>query len=140
VGDAPPAEQSPTPLEAVASVGEQVGGPLARPAGCALRTWYAHRVEQFLKLGAAVALTGSHDHRERATFAVTGEVDLGRKASPAASQSLVFGDLGAPFCVCRARLTPGARGVLVGPDHRVVHAELPLHLSHRIVLGLGVGE
>jgi hypothetical protein len=91
MGDAAPAEQYPTPLEAVGPVGEQVGGPLAGPAGCALRTRYAHRVEQFLELCAAVALTGREHHRKRATFAITGEVDLGGKASPAASQSLVFG-------------------------------------------------
>jgi hypothetical protein len=39
-----------------------------------------------------------------------------------------------PFFVRRARPAPGARGVLVGPNHRVVHAHLPLHLSDRVVL------
>jgi hypothetical protein len=55
-----------------------------------LRTWYAHRVQQSFELGATVALTGGEYYGERATLAVAGEVDLGREAPSALSQSLVF--------------------------------------------------
>jgi hypothetical protein len=37
-----------------------------------------------------MTLTGGEHHAERAALAIAGEVDLGRKASSAASQSLVF--------------------------------------------------
>jgi hypothetical protein len=38
-----------------------------------------------------MALAGGEHYRERAAFAIAGEVDLGREAPFAASQSLVFG-------------------------------------------------
>jgi hypothetical protein len=56
-----------------------------------LRTRYPHCVEQFLKLGAAMALTGGEHHRERPALAVAGEVQLGGEASFAAPQGFLFG-------------------------------------------------
>ena len=89
--DAPSAEQSTTTFKAVAPVGEQMSRSFTRPTPRAFRGWYAHRIEQSLKLGAAMTLTRSEHYRQRTTLAVTGQVQLGRETSSAASQSLIFG-------------------------------------------------
>jgi site-specific DNA recombinase len=89
VGDPTLAQQPPAGGVAVAAVGGQVGWALARPAQS---TWARHPdgVQQRLKLGALMALTGGDQHPQRPAVAIGGQVDLGRKPAAAASQCLVI--------------------------------------------------
>jgi hypothetical protein len=91
VGDVPPAQQLATTLEAVASVGDHMMRSLPRPARRTCGGCSPYFIEKSLKLRAAVALSGSHDHRERTALAVAGEVHLGGESAIAAPQSLIFG-------------------------------------------------
>jgi hypothetical protein len=90
MGDAAPAQQLATTLKAVAPVADHMMRSLARPARGTCGACHPYPIQKSLKLRAAVALYGSHDHQERTTLGVTGEVYLGGESASAASQSLVF--------------------------------------------------
>jgi hypothetical protein len=81
VADPTPAQQPPAPRVAVALVGQDMIGPLTRPADPA-RTWDSDAVQDGLEFGAVVALAlGDHDaQRPPATLAA--QVQLGGQPAP----------------------------------------------------------
>ena len=90
VGDPPLAQQPTAGRVAVAPVGDQVVGALARPTQP--RPGHPDRIQQRFQLGAFMALTGGDHHGQRTAAAIGDQVDLGGEPTPAASQGLV--DLG----------------------------------------------
>jgi hypothetical protein len=70
-----------TTLKAVAPVGDHMMGSLAWPACGTYGACYPYPIKKSLKLRAAVALSGSHEHREWTALAVTGEMYLGGESS-----------------------------------------------------------
>jgi hypothetical protein len=88
VGDPPPAQQPPTCRVAVAAVGDQVRGPLARsPRPTGARD--PDGIQQRPELGALMALAGGDQNRQWAAVAVAGQVDLGGEPTAATPQCLV---------------------------------------------------
>jgi hypothetical protein len=101
----------------------------------------SHRVEQFPKLGAGVALTPAEHHGERPTLAIAGEVQFGREAPSAAPQSLVFGVQEPLFssAALDAPLAPAACSGEPGSPCRPRSPPTPLR-PPRVVFGLRVGQ
>ena len=95
VWDAPSPQQTPATREAVPPVCDKVLGPLARPARSP-EARHPYGVQHRRQLRAFVTLTRGDDDRERATFPVTGEVQLGAQAPSAVPERLV-GRVGDPL-------------------------------------------
>jgi hypothetical protein len=89
VGDAAAAQQPPGRLVAVATVGPQVVGPLARSTAS---VWPGHPdgVQQRLELGRVVSLPGREHDRQGAALAVDGQVQLGGQPAPTMPQRLIM--------------------------------------------------
>jgi hypothetical protein len=88
VSDPAPAQQPAAGAVAGAPIGHQVRWALTRP----IRPWARDPdgVQQRLKLGAFVALASSDQHRQWPAAAITSQLQLGREATPAAAQCLVW--------------------------------------------------
>jgi hypothetical protein len=93
VGDPPLPQQPPTRGVAVAAVSDQVRRALAWSP----RPWPGHSdgIQQWLQLGALMALTGGDQHRQWPTAAVAGQVDLGGQPAATAAEGLVAVGIGA---------------------------------------------
>jgi hypothetical protein len=87
VGDPPLAQQPAAGGVAVAAVGDEMGWPFARATQG--RPGHPDGVQQRLQLGALMALASSDQHHQRPAAAITSQMELGRQATPAASQCLV---------------------------------------------------
>lgn len=120
----------------IAPVGQQHVWAFPRPA----RTTVVHgdRVEQGQQLRVVAGLPAGAQHRQRAAPPIHRQVDLCAQPAPGAAQRLPLGHryrrpgAGAPFF-------PGPRRMLVGPHHRRVHADRPLHRP-AVVVGLRHGQ
>lgn len=86
--DLPRPQEPPTAEIAVAFVRNHSVGPGAGSSPSA-GAWNPNAVEHRRQLGAIMALSRRNHDRERASLAVTGEMELGGESTAAASQALV---------------------------------------------------
>jgi hypothetical protein len=88
VGNLPPAQQLTTARIAIAFVGDEVSGPRPWTPPPAW-SWDMNSLQDRFQLGTVMSLSCRDHHRERASLAVAGYVELGRESASAAPESFV---------------------------------------------------